>query len=82
MSDKEYFEKMKFISGEYWSKFKELLQGLTDKDEYWDNVLAGFGTLAQKYKDTEFSAYASDLYVAYSDALNQRWKVKGGSENG
>lgn len=36
-----------------------------------------FDTLAQKYKDTEFSAYVSDLYVAYSDALNQRWKVKG-----
>lgn len=76
MSDKEYFEKMKLISGEYWNKFKELLQGLTDKDEYWDNVLNEFKKLTDKYDDTEFHVYAQDLHVAYVDALNARWKVR------
>lgn len=75
MTNEEFVEGIKKVSGELWTVFKKSAVSYDPKDDkFWENLIENSNKCIIKYKDTIFERYATKYALTLIDAFEERCK--------
>lgn len=78
MTDEQTLRRYNTALVDIWYAFKTRVMNVSNKDEYWDEVIQAFDKICKKYKDTEVYDFAMEMSCAAIKSLENKYRKAAG----